>query len=284
MSDNSLDTENFYTLVLKKDGSLWENEWVYDEEKGEGNHIPKDITADPWHRKDRYVKFEDGVTLNDVFKFVSTDPEIWDMVCTNSYVVPFIDKWKTIESYKPAPSYSPDEIEYLELYWVPELSFDDNGKYYIDGVNRSCFHGIGFLLKEDKKDRDYVMYHKGNRIHWGIDFSQLEDLLGLPIRINEKFELRDDFALYADYRNVPILVDAVKKMTLQEVVEGIFWELSFYGCQNEKDEKKAELDGIMDDLDMDNNSIDELIEQGKVKPIDDLFLRPIRPIQLQLDL
>jgi hypothetical protein len=139
------------------------------------------------------------------------------------------------------------------------------------------FHGKGFELREDKFE-DYCdgpAYKKGTRINWGIDFTSMKSMLPLPIKLDEEFKITDDFMKYKvhEYKDIPVLLNARRKYTLDEAFRAVLWELSFYGTEEEKMEKKEQLDDSMADLcDADGKllPIEVLEASGKVKPIDAL--------------
>jgi hypothetical protein len=246
--------ENYY-LEFHRGGILTCNEWEYNEELGEGKYVERILDDLDWlHKRDRPVYFHDDVTLYDAFLFVQRDPEICDIVFPNCFIKEYVGHFQNaldkFHSSRPVRKYDPDGIEYIELYWNTDLS-EYEGVTTIDGMDRACCHGIGYELKEDKYE-DYSsdpVWKSGQRINWGIDFCSLSDMLDLPIKLNTKFEVYDDWMKYKDdYKNVPILLSCERKFTLYQAIEAVFWELSFYGSEEEKTEKKNELDDIMTDI------------------------------------
>lgn len=226
-------TEEHYGLEFYPGGKLIKCEWVYDEEKKEGHYEKVDITRGDWiHERDRLVYFHRGVTLNDVFSFVSLEPEKWDIILTNCFVKEFIDVWKNIDksSIDTNREYDPDKIEYLELYWAADI-FAFDGSADISGLSFPSFHGIGFELKEEPKE-EFSPYKKGDRINWGLDFSELNSLLNLEIKLNEELEVMEEWTIKNSKPNT--LLKCNYKYNLTQVLQGIFWEISFYGSPKEK--------------------------------------------------
>jgi hypothetical protein len=256
----ALDEVETPSLVLSKGGFLTFHNWVYDEAVGKGEYVDVDITNDWLHKRDKDIVLAPGVTLNDVFLFVSRDAEIWDIILTNCYVKKFVETWKKIDqaSIKFTHEYDPEAIEYLEVYWAPDL-FTWAGKTKISGVSRADLHGKGFVLQDDKyedEEKTYKLYSKGTRIQWGVDFTPLIDLLGLPIQLDTQFKIQQEWQKYMKLDEIATLLDAHRDYSLQEVLEGIFWELSFYGGEVEKLEKRDEVMAIKDSIDFKNLSIE----------------------------
>jgi hypothetical protein len=244
----ALTTKENYSLEFRKGGILVFNDWVYDEEAGVGQYIERDITADlKWlHKRDKQVHFADDVTLNDVFLFINRDPAVCDIVFANCFVEEFVKAWRAIDHNARTPKlleYGPDEIEYLELYWGTDL-FTYEGVTSIDGLSRADFHGIGYVLKEDKVEGEgenaHTMWTAGNRIRWGLDFNSADALLDYPVKLNE------EFVVYEEWREgksmpTPKILDCVRKYTFHEAIEGILWELSFYGSEANRKEVTDEV-------------------------------------------
>lgn len=245
-------------LVFSKCGKLTYNEWTYDHETNTGQYVPKDLTDNLlWlHKRGCPVHFTSDVTLDDVFKFLAKEPEVCDIIFENCYIIDYVEHWKKLDRSKIVTdhSYSPDGIEYLHVYWAPDL-FTYAGKTEISGLSRACFDGQGFLLKEDVFEDDekkYKLYSEGTRINWGIDFSALETLLDLPIVLNTQFKIIEEWNVGKDPQKLATILDCHREFSFHETIEAIMWELSFYGLEDEKKEKLEEIEKIKDSIDWDS--------------------------------
>ena len=257
-----------YGLKFTKGGRVSNSEWVYDREKEEGEYVSTDITDNTaWlHRRTKDVEFADDVTLNDVFEFVARDVDVADIIFTNCWIKDYVEEWKRIKEENLQPDIEEDQdqlIEYLELYWGPELS-EYEGRVDIDGVDRADFHGIGFELSKDQEDG--MGWKKGERITWGIDFSSLKDILHLPVRLNENFVIYDDWMKYKDvpnfnFKDLPRLIDCKRSFTLEQAIQGVMWELSFYGVNSEKEAVRAEVESRYEEV---KDSLDKEDKNDKV--------------------
>lgn len=248
-------------LVFSKGGKLTHNEWVYDHDVGKGEYIPRDLTNDLlWlHKRGLPVSFDSDVTLDDVFMFLEKEPEICDIIFENCYIKEYVAHWKKLDRTKIVTdhSYDPDGIEYLQVYWVPDL-FTYAGKTEISGLSRACFDGQGFVLQEDvfqDDEKKYKMYSAGTRINWGIDFSALETMLDLPIVLNTQFKLVEEWDRGKDPHALATILDCTRTFSFHEAVEAIMWELSFYGIEEDKLAMGAEITALKDSIDWD--SVDE---------------------------
>jgi hypothetical protein len=154
----------------------------------------------------------------------------------------------------------------LELYWGTEL-FTYEGKTDISGLSRADFHGIGFELKEDQFDGDWKTHVKGDRIHWGLDFTAIKDMLDLPIRLNSEFKIIEEWDRGKKMDELKTLIDCNRDFSFHEVVEGIMWELSFYGSDEERMEKKDEVMAIKAGIDAGTAELIELkCEDVSIEP------------------
>jgi len=255
---NKEEVASLLPLRFSKGGKLTHNEWVYDKEAEVGSYVPRDLTDNLlWlHARGLPVSFEADVTLDDVFIFLEKEPEICDMIFENCYIKDYVAHWKKLDRSKIVTdhSYDPDGIEYLQVYWAPDL-FTYAGKTEISGLSRACFDGQGFLLKEDKfedEEKTYKLYSEDTRINWGVDFSPLETLLDLPIVLNTQFKIIEEWNRGKDPHKLTTIIDCNRNFSFHEVVEAIMWELSFYGIEEDKLAKGVEINAIRDSIDWDS--------------------------------
>ncbi len=232
--------EEYYDLVLTKEGKIIQSVWEYDHDAGVGHYNKVDKTGDPYSVLYKTLRIEPGFTLKHLFDIVSEQSEIIDLAVESCWITNFISHYKgMIGDWEPEDYwYKPDGIEYLYLYWNAELD-ESVSSTYIWGVDRPSFDGQGWLLREDKYDEwGNLEYKKDTRINWGIDFSPLGNLLHLPLVANEDFNVGNDLKYWKpDQTNEErFALQCKRKYTLKNVIEGVFWELSFYGSPEDKEE------------------------------------------------
>jgi hypothetical protein len=159
--------------------------------------------------------------------------------------------------------YDSEGLEYLELYqtWSKNSATGE-----ISGHHRLDFHGIGYELREDIMQDDWVMHPKGSRISWAVEMTPLVELLNLPLRLNPEVIVSEDDTKSGNYmKRLETL--RMSTPTLVQLVHGILWELSFCGGPEDMLEKKEELKQLMAE-------VDDAIEKGddsafvEVKPED----------------
>lgn len=251
-------------LRIEPGGKIIEEKWCYDETIGKGHYEDVDITTCWFHKRNHHTKISDGVVLNDIFEIVARDPEVCDFIFANCFVKEYVDSWKT-KTMKTGPNeYDPDGFEYLELYWAPDYHTDRNGKGTVDGLNLAGFHAIGWELREDKIE-EWGKYDKGTRISWGFGGTSFAEYLHLPIKLNKEFKIMECIHKIKPGEYLPTLFEAEREYSLHDIIEGIFYELSFYGTDEERKEKFDEIEKSIDEIK--GKDYDQLISEGKLIPI-----------------
>jgi len=77
-------------------------------------------------------------------------------------------------------------IEYLELQWSWHL--DTSSSAYSD-VHRLDLRGVGHILEADASDYGV---NAGGRIRWSVSLTPLRELLDLPLRFRDDFDVTED--------------------------------------------------------------------------------------------
>jgi hypothetical protein len=162
-----------------------------------------------------------------------------------------------------------DDVEYLELYWSPSYDtrvvkktgkstdqktvscLGDNNKNYWDDPkvcempNLMSFHGIGYGCPA--KDHHECNNKCSNRTPYGIEFSPINNLAHLPIRISPEVEFYPPY-VESDRNFHRTGLKLTIEPTLWCFITSIFWELTFAGyTPNDVADHRQELLGRMDE-------------------------------------
>lgn len=173
---------------------------------------------------------EVGVTLEDIFNAVESDNTLKAFFCMYSYCD--VDAFHE-EVKKPTENKS--TLDYLELKRY--VSIWKNGRspdHFEEGIH---FHGIGPITDEE------IQYHHGHkvgdRITWAIEFTPVNEMKHLEVRINPKldFGIRD----VSNPNNDEPDVSYPDGYTLLEVLGEIYWEISFVGNPEKRNAMRDEL-------------------------------------------
>lgn len=226
-------------LKIKKGGKLVKTKWEYDESISEGKFVEYDISNNPIQHITEPCMLEDGVTLKDLFLVINNQKELFQLIIGN-WVEEYVDYGLSNEG-KPDKGYDPEDFEYLELYF--SIYVELNETY---GHTRPSFHGVGYELKEDYNNGMY--YRKGERIPWGLMGSDLLSFINKPLKLSDEMTVYND-----DHQDMSKFGEVIDKFpnptyTLLNIVEGVFWELSFLGGLKETEEFIAETKRISDSI------------------------------------
>ena len=249
-------------LFLKPGGRLERVDWVYDEEARKGEYVPTDITDTAAEYLMDTVSLDGGLYLRDIFALMERNPTML-LVFRRDWAAEYLAEYQKVLASAPAYTgeYDPDGIEYLELYHYWEK---DSSTGEVLGFHRLDFHGIGYELRDDIKDGDWVTHCKGDRISWAIEFTPIAELLNLPLRLNSTVSIYESNIEGGNYLSKLDNSLKIDKPTLAQVIHGIIWELSFCGGPEDVAEEKEKLMSA-------KNEVDEAIaasDYSRLVPID----------------
>ncbi len=125
-------------------------------------------------------------------------------------------------------------VEYLELYW--SWGVDTATKAY-SCVHRLDLHGVGRVLEVDAQTYGVKA---GERINWSVSLTPMRELLDLPLRLRDTFDITEDdidAKAYGDAVDSARCPDAL----LGQVIHGVLYELSFHGSPEQQVEFHDEL-------------------------------------------
>ena len=80
----------------------------------------------------------------------------------------------------------------------------------------------------------------GKPVSYAIEGSPLNTLSELPVKLNGVVQITDETNRNLPYPR-PVIIEAEKKFRLSDILYGIFWELSFLGGPDDRDEFNEEL-------------------------------------------
>lgn len=213
------------TVFFTKAG-LFHEDW-----NGKKNVRRRVKKASVWTHLRDACEIEDGVTLLDIFRTVDQYKALKVFMAQYSWCKALEDFH--VQAEEPDLSgeeEDPDEeMTHLEIYWHAEYSKFEKANY----VELSPgFHGLGPAKGKHANDfSDGIM-------RWAIDFSPMYRLADLPVRLDKAVE----FFQANDYKpgRKPI-IKGEREFSLQDVLDAIYWEISFHGDPQDKREKLDEL-------------------------------------------
>jgi len=219
-------------LILTKSGLRNIDGSIY-----EGNHI-----ACIMHP----IELAEDFTLGDLFKFTSKSELLTEFIKCYSWCNS-IDEFHK-QALLPNDA-SELEIWHLEIY--RDMSVYVNG--HIDF--NAEFHGIGELSNTEKEYYDkHPEIKRPNHTNYSVSCSRMNHLAHLPLHLNEELTISNYDSSKSRYGK---LIDSSKyktTYTLLDVLDAVYWDISFYGGPEQADEFKEEME----------SRVAEILEKEKV--------------------
>ncbi len=177
------------------------------------------------------------ITLRDVFTLVNNHRDFFEVVLA-SWCGEYLD-----EGLLKSPE-SPGDIQYLELSW--NFVFDPTDEA-LEGTLQPDFHGMG-PYSEGKSPSEIISC--------AIEFTPCNKLIDLPLQLHPCITYQN----ITKPRDITYYKEA--KFTLGDILNGIFWELSFTGSPADRDRVEEKILKSMKE-----------VEEGTARliPLDDLM-------------
>lgn len=247
------------TVKFEKDG-LFEYKWSGKKR----DHVRKRVKKiSVWKHLRDHCEIAEGVTLLDIFRTVGKYKALKIFVSQYSWC-------RSIDEFhaQAEEPFAPDDEKYdpmtaLEIYWACDLGDSDDKKY----IELSpAFHGIGLVGPQAVKHYQYKPDQIGEKMQWGIGFMPMQEIAHLPVVLNTTATFFDHATQLAQLKAretpVPFLV-AERSYNLQDVLDAIYWEISFHGGPAQREEMKDKLVGMVDDI---KSGVAECVPIGDVFP------------------
>lgn len=215
-------------------------------------HATGELIEDPFLFLLSPVEIIEGTTLLDVFNYVDSDPGFADFLSCYSWCrgirefhrearLPNADRIVEKDPYSGGLIHTHvTRYLYLSQYKRAELP------HWCESID---FGAIGHLSEDMAKHYQERGEDLPETQHYGISFSGCESYSRLPVVIDNKIEIHRD--MFVDKGKVYPQQDfftCTCPMTLLEFLDGIYWEISFYGTPEHRDEQWACIKTDVDDF------------------------------------
>lgn len=213
---------------------LWRH-WHYDHASGRGRFRVEEVTDQVARYALEPVTLAKGVCLADLFALVAGSPALIELL-RRDFAAELIAEMAEQQRASPAEPLAAQAdagacIEYLEVY---QAWYVHSRNGHLASTARAHLHGVGPVLEEDQYEGAHLMYPKGSRIKWSLSFSRPQELAYLPVRIEPQVLVYEDDPDAANYGQ-PVQVFGRHDLTLLQVLQAVFWELSFHGAGSQRD-------------------------------------------------
>ena len=178
-------------------------EWDGDKQE----YVPMLKGENSLHLLRNRCEIEPGVTLGDLFDAVSRDEDLMDFIARYSWCRA-IDAFHA-EALRPPNVTEPTEAD-ADLVEIVIEMFGEVHRNYQDASKPDTFEGIyPHISGIDAKGES-----------WGISFMGMNELAALPLRLIPTITFS---------KNFETMFVAEYSMSLLEVLDAIYWEISFHG-------------------------------------------------------
>lgn len=223
------------TVIFTKAG-LFQEKWSGKLQKDVRRRVKKMAV---WNCLRDHCDVEEGVTLLDILRTVGQYKLLKVFVSQYSWCKSLEDFHAQVEEPKYEAEADDEKMDFLEVYWHA----DYDGKTL--DISTS-FHGIGWAKGRYAPGGEFAgtCGSPDGLIRWGIGFSTMNSLADLPVKLNEAVA----FYKPRDYKNVTPIIKADRPFSLLDVLDAIYWEISFYGDPHEKNVMKDTVMGRVEDI------------------------------------
>jgi len=207
-----------------------------------------------------HCELEEGLTLKDIFNYVDKHELLKEFIKMYSWCSP-IDKLHA----------AAEEVVKEQDLW--SLEVHGYGEHYDKhsslGIYMYTFHGIGALGEDtakyydenpDKQRPDHDCY--------GVGMSPMGTIAHLPVKLSDEFSI----TCYGQKHTVVQRIHATPRYTLLDILDAIYWEISFYGGPEEALDMRDTLCQRMKEVEdgtVETKSWDEVKENLRIKDWDE---------------
>lgn len=231
--------EKTRVVEIRKGGKLFYTDWE------DGKWTEEEVTETINNHLFDPCYFEDGLILRDLFKVVETNIDLFKIMMPYEEIGAIIEESKT----ECSPENNEKEDISLLLSWCVEYE-----KEFKELEVHTSFDGVTHEDREQETEGDI-----GNgRI--GLDFLPANHMIDCEIRQNMRFDVWGGIGYGIELCKEPIIRLDYKSFSLLEVINGIFFELSFHGPPRERGRRGDEL---METL----KKAEQEIAEGRLKSV-----------------
>ena len=201
---------------------------------------------------DKNVRIEEDVTFEDFFNPIMNNWQIYDIMfkchLAGFNLGDWVNEWKKKDPEKEYPN---QKVDYIEFYWIAEY----NSKRSKLGIDIICdYHGVGRAKDIGAYNDDE--WHDEN---FAFGFTPIHEYKHYPIKINEEFKIYDHGIKYDPKKpNKSYVFNSWRKMTLNDIIGALLYEMSFYGTPKMRNKERNKLNKMVEKIDKGEVELKEL--------------------------
>lgn len=160
-------------------------------------------------------KIKSGTTLLDIFNIVDQYKLLKLFISQYSWCRSLEEFHVQAREPMRTEEEEDEKLEYLEIYWTTELY---SYKKIIDFNISTGFHGVGKKTENNPNGT------------FSVSYTPMYDLAHLPIKLDKNVELREP---WEKGKTPKIIFEGQKEFSLQDILDAIYWDISFMGGPQE---------------------------------------------------
>lgn len=274
--------EGYEGLIIRQDSLIW-SKWVhpvFQDEKlvQEGFYAEEDVTERSPQFLMTTCQIEDGTTLRDIFKLLNRHREFFAIIQQRNWFSEWLDAGLRSPIMDLSKVSQPDELEfdYLEIYaflnhqrkytmkndrFVEMESSKDpdvmtRHKIFSKGEEieeETClsidFHGISKPLTKKYLETQYNGYGvEGAQIAIGLLGSNITEYIDLPVKLRNSLPILESWYEDDIPREEKKIYNGFASYRFIDIVEAIFYEISFHGSPEDREKWISEMREIQRDM------------------------------------
>jgi hypothetical protein len=182
-------------------------------------YVDKEINH-PYHELRTACHIEPDVTLRDIINLVGSSQLLKELISEYS--------WCDVDAFVKEvnrPTTKKTDMDSIILYKYIDIGREVGEYIHVNGTGPNA-------NKSEYDDRDYVD-------NWAIEFTPVNQMADLPVRLHPKAKILKDHKEEGE---------SDCYFTFLDVIGEIFFEISFCGSPEDRDEKSAELNQVVEDI------------------------------------
>lgn len=219
-----------YDIRIAQGGKLIANIWDSEKKKS----FDRDVSDNLLYHLDDDCVLEDNVTLNDIIQLIKPYSATLSPVLTKSS-----DLINNIVLAVAQPPDTDTDLKSLVLsWWITIDSWEGEENCLTERVDFSA-------MGKPNDDDMYKDLKPGELISYSLSLTSVNQIGSLPIKLKRQVQIYDE---RESLINAPVLAEVNRSFRLLDILKGIFWELTFFGSEQDKVNKRNELNETVEGI------------------------------------
>lgn len=209
-------------IKLTKEGFI---PYEWDGDENVRDYVPETTTPNIFTLLRSRVELAEGITLGDLFKVVEAYPALCDFIGHYSWCAAINDFHAQAKLDRPEKENSDEEDEEIVALHVTPYG----ELFHNDETGEDSFEGVWWHFGgKGEKDTNF-----------SVSYTPMYELVHLPLVIDSQIRFSKNYALY---------FEAKCRCNLLELLDAIYWDISFMGGPEDNVNFLENIHGMVEDL------------------------------------